>query len=507
MLRRDGCAIMHPLRLVLGLALVATPALAKEIQEYVAAAPFKMAMPARPTFPERTFSIVDYGAVADGQTLNTEAFAKTIAACADAGGGHVEIPPGLWLTGPIELRSNVHLHVRRGALVQFTPDHTQYPLVKYKGERDYVVASPISGRNLKNIAITGEGIFDGAGDTWRPVKKEKTTEAQWKAFLDRGGVISADGKVWWPTKEAMEGEDYLRTLAKSGKELTERDYWPARDFKRPHLLLLSNCENVLLEGVTFRNSPNFVVYPSRCDNVTIREVNVFNEWWAQNGDGIDISASRNVVVYRCNVSAGDDGICMKSSGKPRDGEDAALHDVIIAECTVYRAHGGFVIGSNTDGGMKNVWCTTCTFVGTDIGIRVKSGIGRGGLVHDILAENIAMREIVNEAILFETSYENITAGSAKDTVDKKVSGAAQKVPEFKDFKIRNIVCNGAKTAISITGLTEQPVHDIRIEDSIISAKRGVHLDRANDITLKNVKIITPENPVMNTKNAERIQVL
>ena len=480
---------------------------AGELQDYVKTAPFTMPAVVRPTFPERTVTITDFGAVPDGQTLNTTAFAKAIASVADAGGGRVEIPPGLWLTGPIELRSNVHLHAKRGALVQFTPDHTQYPLLRRKGEKEPVVMSPIYGRDLRNIAITGEGIFDGAGDTWRPVKREKTTEAQWKGFLARGGATSDGGKIWWPTQGAMEGEDFLHQLAKEKAEQPIERFLPARDFLRPYMVYLANCDTVLVEGVTLRNSPKFVLYPTRCTNVTLRELTVFNEWWAQNGDAIDVSACRNVVVYRCNVSAGDDGICLKSSGKPPAGAEAALENVIIAECTVYHGHGGFVIGSNTDGGMRNVWATNCTFIGTDIGIRVKSGAGRGGPVRQIFVDGIAMREIVNEAILFDTGYENVPASASKLKPAAEKAAPSEKLPEFKEFLIRNIVCSGAQTAISITGLPGQHVHHLRIENSVISAKRGLHAAYADDITLKNVKLITPENPAVETSNTERIQIL
>lgn len=448
-----------------------------------------MTIPVQPSFPNQSFSIITYGAVGDGQTLNTSAFAKAITACTKAGGGKVIVPAGLWLTGPIQLQSNVNLVVERGALVQFTPDRTQYPIIQMGGSSSYVVASPVYGYNLKNVAITGEGILDGAGESWRPVKKSKVTTSQWKDFTSSGGVVSKDGSVWWPSKEAMEGEDYLKTL--KGKEATAADYLPARDFLRPYMVNLSKCENVLVEGVTLRNSPKFVFYPTGCTNLTLRSVNVFNEWWAQNGDGIDISACKNVLIYKCNVSAGDDGICMKSSGSDKTGE-ARLQNVVVAGCTVYHAHGGFVIGSNTDGGMNNIFVADCNFIGTDIGVRVKSNAGRGGLVHNVYVKDIFMTNIVNEAISFDTYYEDVPAGKDKNEVRTTLR---DKTPLFTDFHISNVYGRGAQTAIAISGLPEMPVQKIYFDNVIIAAEKGYEATNAKDISFTNVKLLLPGGKV------------
>jgi DNA sulfur modification protein DndE len=300
--------------------------------------------------------------------------------------------------------------------------------------------------------------------------------------------VCVDGQVWWPSKEAMEGEEYLKKLKKQKRDATAEDYLPARDFLRPYMVYLVNCENVLVEGVTIRNSPKFVFYPNNCTNLNMRHVNIFNEWWAQNGDGIDISACKNVLIYQCNVSAGDDGICMKSSSS-KDSNEARLENVVIAGCTVYHGHGGFVIGSNTDGGMNNIYVTDCDFIGTDIGIRVKSNAGRGGLVHNIFVKNIFMSGIEDEAILFDTYYEDVTAG--KNAKDVKTT-AEDKIPQFRDFYISNVFCRGAKTAISITGLPQMPVQKIYFDNVVISADKGYESKDAKDIDFKNVRLILPD---------------
>lgn len=469
-----------------------------EVKNYTSNLPFKMPEIGLPDIPDRAFNIESYGAVGDGKTLNTDAFRKTIEACSNAGGGTVIVPPGLWLTGPIELKSNVNFHVSRGALILFSKNHKDYPIIK-SPTRGFVVASPLYGFNLHNIAITGTGVLDGSGVTWRPVKKYKVTASMWKEFLKSGGVVTDDGKLWWPSKEAADGAEYLRNLkaTKSKNDLTAEDFLPARDFMRPILLLLSKCRNVLVDGITITNSPAFAMYPDRCEDVVIRGVKVNNEYWAQNSDGIDIASSKNVLVYKCTVTAGDDGICMKSS-RDKSG-NTALKNIVIADCVVYHAHGGFVIGSNTDGGMENISVRNCDYDGTDIGLRFKSARGRGGIVRNIYISNIYMKDIVNEAILFSTYYEE----RERNTKPQPVT---DRTPIFKDFYIDSIYCSGARQAVLIAGLPEMPVQDVKISNAVISADKGFTSEFASGFTLRNVKIIPKQGDIYSLKDTRDLVI-
>jgi len=472
----------------------------KSIADCVATAPFKMDVPAEPAIPDRAFNLADYGAVADGQTLNTGAFAKAIAAVDAAGGGHLVVPQGLWLTGPIHLCGNLDLHLERGALVIFTPDRAQYPFINEHTsdtQTGLSVSPLIFGKNLQNIAITGEGIFEGSGEAWRPLKREKATDSLWKRFTAvPGSVVETTGKsfMWWPSAEARDGAAHIANLRKNNKPLDEQNLLPARDFLRPKMLVLENCDKVLIEGVTVKNSPSFGINPRDCRDLTLRNVTVLNEYWAQNGDGIDLSACRRAIVYKCTVSCGDDGICMKSSGKHADG-DALLQDIIIAGCTVYHAHGGFSAGSNTDGGMTNILVTDCTYIDTDVGIRIKSADDRGGLVHNIYIQNIVMRNILNEAILFDSFYADNGPSAAPQ-------GRMERIPEFRDFHLQNIACNGAAAAIKINAGKNSPAHDLHFENITISADKGVYMRNARNINFTNVRIITPARPVFDTANVE-----
>lgn len=472
----------------------------QSIDYYVSHAPFSMPKVEVPKFQNKHYDIKNYGAINNGIFLNTTVINKAIEDCNKNGGGIVEVGEGTWLTGPIELKSNVELHLSKAAVLQFTTDHTQYPIIKNgPTSTNFTTASPIYAYAADNIGITGNGIIDGAGDSWRPVKKSKVTDSYWKE-INKTGVVSNDGKIWWPSREAMLGEDYLKKLKAEKNNTVAEDYLPARDFLRPYMLYFVACKNVLVQGVTLRNSPKFIFYPNKCSNLTIAGVNVFNEWFAQNGDGIDISACKNVIIYNSTLSVGDDALCMKSSGKTT-ADEANLENVIIAECTVYRGHGGFVIGSNTDGGMKNIFVSNCNFNGTDIGVRVKSNAGRGGKVQNIYVENIEMNNIVNEAISFDTYYEDVVAGKEKKDVETK---AKDKIPEFTNFYFKNINCTNAKTAFYINGLAEMPVHHIYFTNVSLIAQVGLIAKYAADIDFSKIVFTTTGKAIDKLENCERI---
>ncbi|MCX6209984.1 MAG: glycoside hydrolase family 28 protein [Bacteroidetes bacterium] len=473
----------------------------KSADEYFKILPFEMKKPALPHFKEKIYLLQDFGGKADGLTLNTDAFANAVNECTKNGGGKIIVSKGTWITGPIELKSNVNLFLEKDAVIQFTSDHTKYPIIKSgNSSNSFTTASPIYSYDAENIAITGFGKIDGAGESWRPVKKNKVSDSYWKQ-LNQSGILSNDGKIWWPSREAMLGEDFLKTLKKEKPNAIAEDFLPARDFLRPYMVYLVNCKNILIQGVRIQNSPKFILYPSRCTNLTIDGADFYNDWWAQNGDGIDISACKNVLIYNTTLSVGDDGICMKSSGKNKDGEDANLENIVIAECTVYKAHGGFVIGSNTDGGMKNIYVSNCKFIGSDIGIRVKSNAGRGGKVQNIYCTNIEMKDIVKEAISFDTYYEDVVAGKEKSDIATKVK---DKIPEFTNFYLSNINCANAETAVYINGLAEMPVHNIYFNNVNINASKGFIANYAKDIDCTSLKI-NASKPLYKFDNCSNMQ--
>jgi len=462
----------------------------REIKAYTANLPFAMPEVQAPVFPANQVSIVDYGAVADGETMNTKAINEAIRACAKKGGGTVVVPAGMWLTGPIQFETNINVQVDAGAVVLFSPKFEDYP-VPAKGNR---VMSPIHGQGLTNIAITGKGVFNGNGQHWRPVKKEKLTDRQWKELVGSGGVVTPDGKMWWPSKEAMNGESYLKNLRTTNKNPSAEDVAGAREFLRPTMVDFSDCKNVLIDGPTFTNTPGWVLHPTECENVIIRNTTVINNWWGQNTDAADISGCRNVLFYRNILDAGDDGICMKSGVSKK--REFALENIVIADCIVYHGHGGFVIGSNTDGGMRNISVKNCTFIGTDIGLRFKSARDRGGRVEKIYVDGIRMKDIATSAILFDLYYD----GNGDNNPDKV------KMPYFRDFDIKNVVCDGAADAVFVRGLSDAPIQSISLKNISITSERAMTMEDADGFMLNNVRLNFKSGPVLSAKNAKNIQL-
>ena len=446
---------------------------------------------AAPAFPKTVVNLADSGGVGDGAKLNTDAFARAMAALADKGGGELMVPPGLWLTGPIKLRSNINLHLERGALIKFSGDFHLYPLtvIDMKGEKEVDSTSPISGENLENVAITGDGIIDGGGDAWRPVKKDKLNEGEWKALVKSGGVLNDKGAIWWPSVGAMNGDKLVSQLRKSNS-LNPADYEPAHQFLRPKMLRLIGSKKVWIQGVTFQHPPNWTMNPSLCEDVSILNVQVRNSPTAQNSDALDLESCRRAIIRGCIFDVGDDGICLKS-GKDASGRRIGVptEDVLVEDCTVYHAHGGFTIGSEMSGDVRNVRVNNCTFMGTDIGLRFKSTRGRGGVVEKIYISNIRMTDIPGDAINFNLYY------GGKSPLDEKAGIAetnfppvTEETPQFNDIHIENVICRGAKNAIVLQGLPEMPLHDITLKNVSITAQFGVSVIDAVGITFENVQV-------------------
>lgn len=471
----------------------------------------KMPVVQKTSFRKDTVSILRYGAKADGITLNTQSINNAIDAASKKGGGVVLIPAGLWLTGPIVLKSNVNLHLQKNALLQFTRDFKQYPLVEgnWEGLPQMRNQSPLSADGATNIAITGFGIIDGAGDAWRMVKKDKLTETAWKKLVASGGVLSDDKKTWYPSESSFKGSK-LKNPGQISADKTPQFYTEVKDFLRPNLLVFAKCNKVLLEGVTFQNSPAWCLHPLMSSNITVRNITVKNPWYAQNGDGIDLESCRNVLIENSVFDVGDDGICIKS-GRDEEGRKRAMptEDVIVRNCTVYAAHGGFVIGSEMSGGARNIWVDNCTFIGTDIGLRFKTTRGRGGIVENIFIKNIAMKDIIGEAILFDMYYAAQDpiplAGEKREPPKVETRPVTEETPQFRNIYINGVVANGAEKGIFVRGLPEMNVKNIVLENMVLQAKHGLDMTEGSNITLKNVQLITRNtDPVMNIHNSRNI---
>ncbi|MCR4860306.1 MAG: glycoside hydrolase family 28 protein [Bacteroidales bacterium] len=466
--------------------------------------PFEMPRVTRPVIPAYSVDLTDFGGVGDGVTLNTEAFAQAMKHLSDKGGGHLIVPAGLWLTGPIELLSGCDLHLTDNAVVIFSADRDLYPVINtvFEGLDTRRCESPLHADGAKNISITGTGVFDGNGDAWRMVKKSKMSEGEWNRLLAKGGVLSEDGRNWYPDEGFIKATR-ISNMNVPPSDLSEADWKEIKSFLRPNLVQIRNSENVLLEGVTFQNSACWNVHPLMCKNLIVKDVNVRNPWYSQNGDAIDVDSCENVLIVDSIFDAGDDGICIKS-GKDADGRRRArpCKNLIVDNCTVFHGHGGFTVGSEMSGGVENIKVSNCRFLGTDVGLRFKSTRGRGGVVRNIHIDNVYMKDIVADAILFDLFY------SGKDAVMLTEEGYVEvevpavpvdeTTPEFRDIFINQVYCNGAARAMFFNGLPEMPVSNINITDCTMTADTGIDLRNSQDITFRNVKCFPKSGAPVNT---------
>jgi polygalacturonase len=424
----------------------------------------------------------------------------------------VIIPRGTWLTGPITLKSNIELYTESGALVVFSTDKNLYPLVStnFEGFDTYRCTSPINGRNLENIAITGSGIFDGSGDVWRAVKKEKLTESQWKKLIASGGLVSANGKTWYPSQQFIDGEKVAEmNVPRSLK--TQAEFEKIKDFLRPVMVSLVSCKKVLLDGPTFQNSPAWCIHPWLCEDLTVRNLTVRNPWYSQNGDGIDIESCKNSIVHDSNFDVGDDAICIKS-GKDKEGRDRGIptENLIVKNCTVYHGHGGVTVGSEMSGGVRNMHVSNCTFLGTDVGLRFKSNRGRGGVVENIYISNIEMINIPTQAISFNLYYsgksvsEDMEAGA--DGQLPKLLPVTEETPQFKNIFIRDVNCKGAFQGIFLQGLPEMNLQNIQLSNIQMEADYGLICSDVSGVKIKNLTLITKKGPVVDLKNSTDLNI-
>lgn len=466
--------------------------------------PFKMERVARPVIPDLRVSVKDFGGVGDGVTLNTEAFAKAMKHLSDKGGGHLDVPAGIWLTGPIEILSNCDLHVTPNAVIIFDPDRDLYPIIQtvFEGLDTRRCESPVHAEGARNISITGGGVLDGSGEAWRMVKKSKLTDGEWRKLVASGGIVSRDGRIWYPD-EGFEKATMFSNMNVPSVDLTEEQWNEIKSFLRPNMVSLRNCENVLLEDCSFQNSPCWNVHPLMCKNLIVNRVNIRNPYYSQNGDAIDVDSCENVLITNSTFDAGDDGICIKS-GKDADGRRRArpCKNLIVDNCTVFHGHGGFTVGSEMSGGVENIKVSNCRFLGTDVGLRFKSKRGRGGVVKNIYINDIYMKDILADAILFDLFYGGKSAVEAAAEKDETINVPAVPVdettPEFRDIYISNVCCNGASKAMLFNGLPEMPVTNINVSDCTITADEGITLRNSQDITFKNVKCYPEKGDAITT---------
>ena len=431
-----------------------------------------IAQPASPQIPDRQLSIADFGAKPDGISLCSDAFALAIDSLAKQGGGRVVVPEGVWLTGPIELKSHIDLHLADNAMIVFSPDKSLYDIPGANRGK-----ALISAKKATDIAVTGHGTIDGGGKYWRPVKRSKVSDVEWKAFNDMGGTLTDEGKLWFPFNLT-----HFAPLTDTPQK---------EEGKRADLFRVTACQRIQLSGVTFQNSPRFHVHPCQSSDVIIDGITVRCPWNAQNGDGIDLSNCKRVLLVNSTVDVGDDAICMKSGIGEKGAADGPVSDVLVSRCTVYHGHGGFVLGSDCAGGMQRIVVSHCTFSGTDTGLRFKSAVGRGGKTSKIFISDVVMNDIKDQAVVFSCAYEDRKYSVSSEQAGK-VKTVAPFSPEFADIHISHVVCREAATAVFAEGMDDwDAVHDVSLSDcSFFFTKQDKAISDNCHLTFNNVSFKT-----------------
>ncbi|MBN1126869.1 MAG: glycoside hydrolase family 28 protein [Sedimentisphaerales bacterium] len=404
-----------------------------------------------PQFADRDFRITDYGAIDDGRTDCTEAFQKAIAAAHEAGGGRVVVPVASFLTGPIHLKSNVNLYISKGATVRFAVDPDKYmPVVftRFEGVECLNFSPLIYAYGQDNIAVTGEGVLDGqAGETnWWRWKKTQGEDVK---------ILNRQGQAGVPVEQRIFG---------AGHEL------------RPNMIQPYKCKNVLIEGVTIRNSPMWHIHPVLSINITVRNVTVIGH--GPNNDGCNPESCRDVLIQGCHFDTGDDCIAIKS-GRNNDGRrvNVPSENIIIQDCIMKDGHGGVVIGSEMSGGVKHVYAENCTMdsPNLDRALRIKTNSVRGGTVENVFLRNVTIGQVSETVLKINFFYGEGDTGNH--------------TPMVRNIVMENVTSQKSRHALSIRGYDRSPIQGIHLKNCIFdNVKESNILVGVKGLVMDNVRI-------------------
>lgn len=421
------------------------------------------------------YNIADYGAVKDSGAPATAAIAAAIAAASEAGGGTVVVPAGTFLTGAIILKSHVELRLSPGAVLSFSTNPDDYPMVKsrWEGVQREVHASCIYGEDLENVSVTGSGCLQGNGQPWWEKHRNRPEELQ---------------------------------------------------YPRPKLISFDRCRRVTIKDVSMVDSPSWTVNPIRCRDVTIDNVSILNPADSPNTDGINPESCSNVRISNCHIDVGDDCIAIKA-GTEETAERVSCENITITNCTMIHGHGGVVIGSEMSGNIRNVTISNCVFQQTDRGIRLKSRRGRGGIVEDIRINNIVMENVICPFIM-NLYYFCGPRGKEKYVWDKNPYPVTDETPHFRRIHFSDITAREVHASAGfLFGLAERYISEVTFDHIEISmakdaipgrpammagiedmARRGFYLGNVQDVRFNQVAIENHEGPAFYIENGEDIEL-
>jgi polygalacturonase len=385
-----------------------------------------MAASGSPAHAARTCNPRDYGAKGDRTTKDTVAIQSAIDACAGQGGGTVRLTAGTYLSAPIVLKSNITLQLDKGATLLGSPDHGDYlPKTEF---RLPALQSLVSATNADNVAITGEGVIDGQGESWWQIARS----------VSNAGVMG-------------------------------------NPHPRPRLIVFDHCMHVRVQGVTIQNSPFWQLVPYYCDDVTIRNVRVLAPPQSPNTDAVDPFSSSNVVIDHLYADVGDDDIAIKSGAIDSPGGNEPSRNITITDCTFLHGH-GLSVGSEIAGGAHNILAERIQFDGTDNGIRVKTARDRGNDVSNLVYRDLVMKDVKNPLVISEYYPRILPLAGAMEPAP-----VTRLTPHFHDITVENLTATGAGMAGAIVGLPEAPVENVFLKNVNLSGEAGLSIGYANVI--------------------------
>lgn len=420
-----------------------------------------------PVFKDKVYNVTDFGAVANGKVDNTTVFAQAINKCSADGGGKVVIPKGQYVSGPIHLKSGVNLHLQEGCEILFKTDPDAYlPVVhtSYEGNEMMNYSPFIYAYKQNNIAVTGKGTLNGQADenNWWP----------WSGSKHYGH------KEGTPSQTDAHNGARLKNMVVNNVPVEQRVFGKGHQF-RPLFFQAVECENVLVQGVTFVNAPFWVLHPFKSKHITIDGVTVRSH--GVNNDGCDPEYCSYVRIANCLFDTGDDCIAIKS-GRNEDGRRVNIpsENIIVEDCIMKDGHGGVVIGSEISAGVRNVYVRNCKMdsPNLDRAIRIKSNTLRGGFVHNVYVNNIEVGQVKECVLRINTSY----GGNSE-------SGGAF-FPDIKNIVLSNIsVKNAGQYALFVDGRKEQPVKNVTFKNvTIDKAAEPFKIDNLESLKFVNTYI-------------------
>jgi polygalacturonase len=414
-----------------------------------------------PTFPARDFLVSAYGAVGDNARDNTSAFRSAIDACVRAGGGRVVVPAGEFVTGAIELKSGVNLHVTEKATLRFTRDQSKYPVVmtRFEGMELMNFSPLIYAFEQQNVSITGSGTLDGNADCghWWP----------WKGRTDCG----------WTKGDVSQDADRNRLfeMVERGVPVAERVFGPGH-YLRPMFIQPFRCTNVLIEGVKLVNSPMWQVHPVLCRNVTVKDLSMTAD--GPNTDGCDPESCTDVLITNCEFNTGDDCIAIKA-GRNADGRRVKVptENVVIQKCRMKDGHGAITIGSEASAGVRNVFVEDCRLDSPhlDIAVRIKNNAMRGSTVERLFVRNLEIGQVAQAALAIDFYYEEADKGPYP--------------PVVRDISLEKITMGKAEHALYLRGFANAPIRGVSLADcDFRSVAKPNVLEHVEGLSLRNVRV-------------------